>query len=72
MVPWCRLCHEMKERELITSVSHASMEAGFAGPSSASFPGGAVGSDYRKHLDEFGKRKTIKPDSYFSDEDASD
>lgn len=24
------------------------------------------------HLDELGKRKTIKPDSYFSDEDASD
>ncbi len=23
-------------------------------------------------LNEFGKRRTIKPDSYFSDEDASD
>ena len=28
--------------------------------------------DYQKHLDESGRRKTIKPDSYFSDEDASD
>ncbi len=24
------------------------------------------------HLDELGKRRTIKPDSFFSDEDASD
>ena len=24
------------------------------------------------HFDESGKRRTIKPDSYFSDEDASD
>jgi len=28
--------------------------------------------DYQRHLDEFGRRKTLKPDSYFSDEDASD
>ena len=29
-------------------------------------------ADYQKHLDECGRRKTLKPDSYFSDEDASD
>ena len=27
---------------------------------------------YRHHLDEFGRRKVLKKDSYFSDEDASD
>ena len=30
---------------------------------------GAAGAS---HFDELGKRRTIKPDSYFSDEDASD
>lgn len=30
------------------------------------------GESSASRLDEFGKRKTIKPDSYFSDEDASD
>jgi hypothetical protein len=53
----------MREREL-TSYGGAAGSSG-----SSSFTGG---SGYSKHLDEFGKRKTIKPDSYFSDEDACD
>ena len=57
-----RLCHEMRERELIGSSSAATSASS----------GGSGGPVYHKHLDEFGKRKTIKPDSYFSDEDASD
>lgn len=32
----------------------------------------ALSESSSSHLDEFGKRKTIKPASYFSDEDASD
>ena len=52
----------MRERELTSY-------GGAAG--SSSFTEGS-GSGYHIHLDEFGKRKTIKPDSYFSDEDASD
>ena len=50
----------MREREL-TSYGGASGSSSFT-----------EGSGYHMHLDEFGKRKTIKPDSYFSDEDASD
>ena len=35
--------------------------------------GGAdQGGSYQRHLDEFGHRKTIKTDSYFSDEDEQD
>ena len=53
----------MREREF-TAYGRAT------GPSGSS--GFTEGPGYLKHLDEFGKRKTIKPDSYFSDEDASD
>ena len=52
----CRLCQDMRERE-------ARPTAG----SSTSYSGSS-----KTHLDEHGRRKTIKPDSYFSDEDASD
>ena len=59
-----RLCHDMRERE-VGSMSSSALGA-------ASFTGSSGGSGCFQHLDEFGKRKTIKPDSYFSDEDASD
>ena len=55
-----RLCHDMRERESSSSLAVASSSSGSMEPA------------YLKHLDEFGKRKTIKQDSYFSDEDASD
>ena len=59
-----RLVHDMREREIGSSASYAG--------ASAAFSDGGREPGYLKHLDQSGKRKTIKPDSYFSDEDASD
>lgn len=54
----------MREREIGSSASYAG--------ASTAFSDGGREPGYLKHLDQSGKRKTIKPDSYFSDEDASD
>lgn len=62
----CRLCQDMREVEFSSSAPYANSSVGGGHSSSSSGP------SYLKHLDEHGKRKTIKQDSYFSDEDASD
>ena len=53
-----RLCQEMREHEEATL--------------GRQWPHGASGSDSHGRSEQLGKRKTIRPDAYFSDEDASD
>ena len=53
----CRLCQEMREHEAATQRSHRASGAG---------------SHSEQEQVLLGKRKTIRPDAYFSDEDASD